>query len=279
MMPTLLEIWRYWWAVLLEACRIVVSGFGYGRPIQILTPVLLAVVGIARFVQSEGRSSQEVFDYWDGIVAGLQSVGIVATIIFLLALVSVPVRFAKRQDQINEDLRSRIERLEASGSTIAPKIHVHEIVVAWQSNTWFALAGTGIPGGFYLVARSVRLVNPSSARGVFTIRLRVSLSTGPLNLDAVEVPSIADGNSAQILTRGLLRLFTERRMPNPVNLDALSGETGTIFFRLHPPGNGENAAKELRRCLMEWEIEDSISGAAVRLPVQRSRAEWLYLSP
>jgi hypothetical protein len=268
----------YWRGVLGEAAAIVLSGFGLGRRMQILAPLLVVAIGIARFL-SEGRSSQEVFDYVDGLVAGAWAIGISAGIIFFLAVIIVPAKRARRQDQIIEELRAQILSREKPGQDLA--ISCEEIVIGGVG-MWRA---TGAPPGptrpgTYLVARGFQLTNCSRNPAVLSVKLQVSMPNGrytatPRALNWLQ-PLEPGAFSAHDDFIGVLG---EPALGQPINLDPTKGAAGRLTFYLGINLNRDDTenADALRTADIKWEIHDSISRVTTTYPVARTKDKWRVL--
>jgi hypothetical protein len=267
--PTLPEIWRYWWAVLVEAGRIVVSGFGYGRPIQILTPILLAVVGIVRF-QFEGRSSQEVFEYWDGIVAGLGSVVIVGTMIFLLALVCVPAKFARRQDQINDELRGRIEILEHGGDEHWLIVEPGALVIVRAHGSIGALMGGGvehIEPGFYVIVQNTRLQNRLDVHVSLVPRLWGRPGASERAYEVTRLPEHISGGAG--LSYGSIVFYLGGAFPPVIPFAPKGGDARRLTFRTTAK------LEELQQSSFSLEFRDMLSDRpTIRQPIVKPDGGW-----
>ena len=156
--------------------------------------------------------------------------------------------------------RLQIEVDDLKVSTLPEIALTYERILEDSHRGMAMLLPGSLPGGVYFTAVNVRLTNRSSRRTVLTVSLCVTLGDGrKFSIEPENLP-LSDPNP-HWLPANLSARLSERRLPNPVNLDPQSGDTGHIFFL-----SRRIPREQFHGCLLEWEVEDSMSGRRSRFP-------------
>jgi hypothetical protein len=235
------------------------------HPVWVAVLVLFSVAGL--FAQ---WASAKIFDSWFGsappftitvnvepAVNILGHIYPIASAIFLGALFIAAVHMLS--DKVRGALpdQSLLVDIDFSEIVLAP----HEGVALLDSPS----------RGIYVVIRNTRLVNRSQRNMVLSVRLRVVSGGEWWIYERIHPSPISQ--TGILIAGNLARLFAERFLPDPVNLDPLHGDTGNLMFRFSNPKRDLllERLSEIQGSEMECEIDDAISGQTRRFPVSSSK--------
>jgi hypothetical protein len=187
---------------------------------------------------------------------------------FLFFLFITPWKLHQRLQNENTGLRVTIDEGRRAGTGQWVGVDPGELVISSVDPPIFLPGGGDIPGGIYVILRSVQITNLTRDPIVLAVKLCRILDGKEWHYSPTHLPRSV--SSPMLYPSGFLRVLAEKALTLLINLDPVNGDAGNITFRLPSAAKGKLADKlsELQRCDFELDLHDQLHGWRVRKKVE-----------